>query len=63
MGCASSTDASNADGYNDDKTFAQEADYTRATFDKESGEVNAVEEPVDKPEGDIFDAVEAGTGE
>jgi|LauGreDrversion4_2_1035121.scaffolds.fasta_scaffold136974_1 hypothetical protein len=63
MGCASSTDASVVDGYHDDNAFAQEADYSRATFDKESGEVRDVEEPVDKPEGDIFDAVEAGSGE
>ena len=63
MGCASSTDASGADGYNDDKSFAQEADYTRSTFDKGSGEVREVEEPVDKPAGDLFEAVEAGSGE
>ena len=63
MGCATSTDASVVDGYRDDSAFAQEADYTRATFDKGSGEVRDIEEPVDKPEGDLFDVVDAGSGE
>ena len=63
MGCVSSGEASAADGFNDDKTFAEEADYSRSTFDKSSGLVRDIEEPKDKPEGDIFEAVEAGGGE
>jgi hypothetical protein len=37
MGCASSSDASVVDGYRDDNAFGQEADYTRAEFDKGTG--------------------------
>lgn len=50
-------------GYNDDKQFANEADYSRATFDKGTNEIREIEDPKDLPEGDIFEVVEAGSGE
>ncbi len=63
MGCASSAEASVANGFNDDKNFQLEADYSRSTFDKSTNAVVDIEEPKDKPEGDIFASVDAGGGE
>jgi beta-mannanase len=56
-GCSSEGSVVGLDGYNDHKTFIKEAEYTRKQFDKRTGLIKEAETPLDKPVGDIFEAV------
>lgn len=47
----------------DDPNFAGEGAYQRSRFDKATGLVVDANEPSEKPEGDLFEAVDAGQGE
>ena len=63
MGCTSSSEASGPGHYNDDAEFNVEADKRRVRLDKATGEAKEGGEPVEKPETDLFEAVDAGAGE
>lgn len=66
MGCSSSTNVSSpgAAGFKgDDNNFVMEADWKRTQFDKKTGQVVDAQDPRERPEGDLFEAVDAGAGE
>ncbi len=50
-------------GYADDNGFVNESEYSRGQFNKRTGQVDEAGDPVERPEGDFFEAVDAGQGE